>query len=81
MYIYIYTHIHIYIYTYIYIHNQPIYQQNYPSDSKRLCLKKDRDRHDAVALEDLPRLLPDMKFDKFEVEVGEAMGISMGNQW
>lgn len=32
----------------------------------------DRDRHDAVALEDLPRLLPDMKFDKFEVEVMAA---------
>lgn len=30
------------------------------------------DRHDAVALEDLPRLLPDMKFDKFEVEVMAA---------
>jgi len=30
---------------------------------------EDRDRYDSVALEDLPRLLPDMKFDKFEFEV------------
>jgi hypothetical protein len=32
-----------------------------------------QDRHDAVALEDLPRLLPDMKFDKFEVEVWKKL--------
>ena len=29
---------------------------------------EERERHDHVALEDLPRLLPDMKFDKFEFE-------------
>lgn len=32
-------------------------------------LLEERERPDAVALEDLPRLLPDMKFDKFEFEV------------
>ena len=38
------------------------------------AIAQDRDRYDSVALEDLPRLLPDMKFDKFEFEVTEISG-------
>ena len=53
------------MYIYIYIH---ILQVLFI-----LSENQDRDRHDAVALEDLPRLLPDMKFDKFEVEVGDEI--------
>ena len=44
------------------------------------AIAQDRDRYDSVALEDLPRLLPDMKFDKFEFEVTEISG-NHGMEW
>lgn len=46
------------------------------------AIAQDRDRYDSVALEDLPRLLPDMKFDKFEFEVTENFWKSWnGEDW